>query len=607
MGIDTNGTKFLVYSKTKGVDFSKTATLGKQSFFGVSYEDLMHCFDEFDVLVDTTYSRAVFEKHPGSVDGLLELLGARIVESFDYSSYEGATNVCDLNVSISSDFKNKYTAVIDGGTLEHVFNFPVAIKNAMEMLVQGGYYLGITPTNNFSGHGFYQFSPELYFSVFNETNGFRIIDIIAFEDYVDAPWFQAVSPTSINKRIEFSSQRPSYLLVIAQKLFERDIFSIMPQQSDYLASWSGENNSFVYAELDGNTPDLFKRIDIPKIQQKSLSENGEGEYSNMNETQKNDFVPSGERHIPFHVGTDYSLGNVDHMLRYALVAPFVEGKRVLDISCGTGYGSHYLACQGAAEVIAVDVDSDAIAFASKFYSHPSIQYIQSDAHSVPELDDQSFDIIVSFETIEHLQHPRLFLAELRRLLKPDGKAFVSCPNDYRVFPDSWISHFHLHKFKFAEFRDLFLNIFGEGLFMGQHYAVTSVLTRPLTLPAKAQEHGDYLDTSKSNVIQKSYLENLSSIENAAGYLAVFGLDESLLKNHSATAQNAFELLMNWISNAEKAPKIVEKIEYTQDNRGDDLSKEVTNLHQIIKSMENSKFWKARRLWLSFKRRIFGSV
>ena len=127
------------------------------------------------------------------------------------------------------------------------------------------------------------------------------------------------------------------------------------------------------------------------------------------------------------------------------------------------------------------------------------------------------------------------------------------------------------------------------------------------LPAKAQEHGDYLDTSKSNVIQKSYLENLSSIENAAGYLAAFGLDESLLKNHSATAQNAFELLMNCISNAEKTPKIVEKIEYIQDNRGNDLSREVINLYQIIKNMEDSKFWKARRLWLSFKRRIFGAV
>ena len=607
MGIDSNGTKFLLYSKTKGVDFSNTATLGKQFFYGISYEDLMACFDKFNISIDATHSPAVFEKYPGSVDGLLELLGARTIDSFDYSDYEGAKHICDLNVPISSKFKNKYTAVIDGGTLEHVFNFPVAIKNAMEMLVEGGYYLGITPTNNFSGHGFYQFSPELYFSIFNETNGFKVIDLIAFEDYVDAPWFQAVSPTSIGKRIEFSSKRPSYLLVIAQKILEHDIFSVMPQQSDYLASWSGENNPFVYAELEGKTPELLKLIDIPEIQQKSLLKGGLEECLNVDNAQKNDFVPSGERHIPFHVGADYSLGNVDHMLRYALVAPFVKGKRVLDISCGTGYGSHYLACQGAATVVAVDVDSDAIEFASKFYSHPSIHYIQSDAHSVPELNDQSFDIIVSFETIEHLQHPRLFLVELRRLLKSDGKAFVSCPNDYRVFPDSWISHFHLHKFKFPEFRDLFLNIFGEGLFMGQHYAVTSVLTKPVAFPVKAQEHGDYLDTSKSNVIQKSYLENLSSIENAAGYVAIFGLDESLLINQSATAQNAFELLMNCISNSEKVPNIIEKIEYIQDNRSDGLSQEVTNLHQVITNMENSKFWKVRRLWLALKKRIFSPV
>ena len=109
------------------------------------------------------------------------------------------------------------------------------------------------------------------------------------------------------------------------------------------------------------------------------------------------------------------------------------------------------------------------------------------------------------------------------------------------------------------------------------------------------------------VIQKSYLENLSSIENAAGYVAIFGLDESLLINQSATAQNAFELLMNCISNSEKVPNVVEKIEYIQDNRSDGLSQEVAHLHQIVTNMEDSKFWKVRRLWLAFKKRIFGPM
>ena len=68
--------------------------------------------------------------------------------------------------------KNKYTLVIDGGCLEHIFNFPVAIKNCMEMLQEGGHFIGITPANNLMGHGFYQFSPELYFRIFSKENGF---------------------------------------------------------------------------------------------------------------------------------------------------------------------------------------------------------------------------------------------------------------------------------------------------------------------------------------------------------------------------------------------------------------------------------------------------
>ena len=143
--------------------------------------------------------------------------------------------------------------------------------------------------------------------------------------------------------------------------------------------------------------------------------------------------------------------------------------------------------------------------------------------------------------------------------------------------------------------------------MGQHYAVTSILTKPLLFPSKAQEHGDYLDTSENNVIQKSYLENLSCIENAAGYLAVFGLSESSLINQSATAQNAFELLMTCISNAEKVTSAVERVEGVQDERSNGISKEITNLHQVIKNMEDSKFWKIRRVWLAFKRRFFIST
>ena len=84
--------------------------------------------------------------------------------------YESAKHLHDMNEGIPGDFKEKYTAVLDAGSLEHIFNFPVAIKNRMDMVNVSGHYLAITPANNFCGHGFYQFSPELYFSVLTREN-----------------------------------------------------------------------------------------------------------------------------------------------------------------------------------------------------------------------------------------------------------------------------------------------------------------------------------------------------------------------------------------------------------------------------------------------------
>jgi 2-polyprenyl-3-methyl-5-hydroxy-6-metoxy-1,4-benzoquinol methylase len=76
------------------------------------------------------------------------------VSSIDASDYENATYVHDLNVPIPDHLKGQFDLVDDGGTLEHVFNFPVALRNCMEMVKVGGHLLLNVPTNNFVGHGF---------------------------------------------------------------------------------------------------------------------------------------------------------------------------------------------------------------------------------------------------------------------------------------------------------------------------------------------------------------------------------------------------------------------------------------------------------------------
>lgn len=112
----------------------------------------------------------------GYAETMFRALGANEIESYDYSDYEGATILHDMNVPISDMHKERYSVVLDGGTLEHVFHYLTALKNAMEMVKIGGSLILATPCNNYNGHGFYQFSPDLFFTVL-EGNGFTIEDI----------------------------------------------------------------------------------------------------------------------------------------------------------------------------------------------------------------------------------------------------------------------------------------------------------------------------------------------------------------------------------------------------------------------------------------------
>ena len=233
MGLDSDGTKFLFAASSAGVSFSRTVTLGRQNFFPKTSQ-LQNLFD----LRKAGVSAIEFLTASGGyAEKLFEFLGAEEVVALDNSSYEGAAIVTDLNTPVASTVKSRFTAVLDGGCLEHIFNFPQAMKNSMEMLRVGGHFLGITPTNNFCGHGFYQFSPELYFRVFGESNGFKVRAILTKERQT---WFRVMDPERIGGRVEMQNTCPTYLFVLAQKTQEREPFLRAPQQSDYARKWEAD-------------------------------------------------------------------------------------------------------------------------------------------------------------------------------------------------------------------------------------------------------------------------------------------------------------------------------------------------------------------------------
>lgn len=146
-----------------------------------------------------------------------------------------------------------------------------------------------------------------------------------------------------------------------------------------------------------------------------------------------------------------------HLNRYLLAKPYCAGKRVLDVACGEGYGGYMLAERwGAEHVVAVDVSAEALATARDKFASPRITYQVGDAQALMEtFEADSFDLVVSFETIEHVPDPRALLQGIQHVLRPGGVVLISCPNDWWYYPtEDQGNPYHQRKYTFDEFREL---------------------------------------------------------------------------------------------------------------------------------------------------------
>lgn len=118
---------------------------------------------------------------------------------------------------------------------------------------------------------------------------------------------------------------------------------------------------------------------------------------------------------------------LQHIQRYTFATAFTKQQRVLDLACGVGYGSYILRAHGAAEVLGVDLEAEAIRYAREHYRLPRLEFAQDDALSC-RCHDRIFDVMTSFETIEHLSQPHEFLRNAAKLLVPGGRLLLSAPN-----------------------------------------------------------------------------------------------------------------------------------------------------------------------------------
>lgn len=197
---------------------------------------------------------------------------------------------------------------------------------------------------------------------------------------------------------------------------------------------------------------------------------------------------TGERYLPEFDG-DWTL---EHLHRYLLACELATGKTVLDIACGDGYGSAMLA-RHAAQVTGVDIDTPTVERARGKYVADNLRFLQGSATDIP-LDDDSVDLVVSFETIEHLTEQDRMLYEIRRVLRPEGFLLISSPDKYEYSDvPGYHNEFHLKELYCQEFEALLQKHFSRHALLGQRVVFGSLIasaeTRPFLSWSKVEEQG----------------------------------------------------------------------------------------------------------------------
>lgn len=168
---------------------------------------------------------------------------------------------------------------------------------------------------------------------------------------------------------------------------------------------------------------------------------------------------------------------LEHLHRYAVACELSANKNVLDIACGEGYGSRLLALNATA-VTGVDIDAATIQKAKEKYKAPHLGFLTADARATP-LSSGIFDLVVSFETLEHLEDHEQLVGEFKRLLKPDGQLVISTPDtDQYSLKSGYSNPFHKKELNRKQFETLLQTYFKNVQIMTQQICHSSLISYP---------------------------------------------------------------------------------------------------------------------------------
>ena len=199
---------------------------------------------------------------------------------------------------------------------------------------------------------------------------------------------------------------------------------------------------------------------------------------------------------------------IEHLHRYAIAKELVQGKHVLDIACGEGYGSNLLA-SSARFVNGVDIDQAIIIHASQNYKKENLSFTHGSVEKIP-FEANTFDIVVSFETLEHTTEHISMLKEIKRVLKPEGLLLISTP-DKKSYSDipGYKNPFHKKELYQAEFDKLLRDHFNYHSIYYQNLHMASLIMNADDRSLKIYE-GDYNSISNPDTIEPLYFLALCS-------------------------------------------------------------------------------------------------
>ena len=301
---------------------------------------------------------------------------------------------------------------------------------------------------------------------------------------------------------------------------------------------------------------------------------------------------TGERLIPEAFAG--SLVLAEHLARYRLAARLARGRDVLDAACGEGYGSAMLAAADAASVVGIDIDPAAVAHARGAHG---IDVREGDVAELP-FDDATFDLVVSFETIEHVAEPELALDEFRRVLSPGGILVVSTPNADEYLEDN---PYHQRELTLTQFVDALDGRFATVELRYQQTFLTTAVLRESSLGSDDARPLDVEFGKVAGVVPERALYGIALCSDgpipSAGGDVVIASDvheahslAELLRAWTERAQNAESIQRDWEARA----TVAEQVRADLEARVAHLEHQNEDLAEKLEVVYASTSWKVTR-------------